>query len=736
MTPGSTEPLFLPVLPSIIGFFVMLSISLVALSRGWRNPTNFLFFAIVFLGALINLDVALISIVRDKSLALTIDRMTYLFFVFSPPVYVQFVHSFLGLKKRKLIEYFAYGLSIVCLFFVPTKYFIPRLQQYDFGTIAQAGPAFHGFSVLVAFAVLYCLATLYDGMKKATDNNKKNRIKYILLGMGLSALLISLNILPVSGIAVYPPSNFSFVPALFLAYGFLKYDLFDIGAVLRKSAGYLLLTGMLAGIYFVAILTLNFIFWGAFRLDEVTVPLLFVLAVVIFFNPIKNSAQNLIDRFFFRGKYDYQPLLRDISERLTALMSVADIGRLLIDFLTATFNAERAELLLAEAGGLFREYTLDEQGRLTAGKGLSLDGAARSFLGARKTPLTRLHLETKAVAEPDRMVLQRLFAQLDASLVVPLISRDQVIGLFRLGQKKSGELFVPEDLSLLSTLANQAAIALENAKSYEQLEIFSRELEKTVELRTAALRTALAEKERAQQRLIQAESLAGIGRLAAGVAHELNNPLAAGLSLVQTSIEAIERDDLGEEGRAEVVDDLRFTIKELKRAAEIVQSLLGVSRQRENYTEPVDINRVLEDSLRILYSQYKHQEVEIDKTLDESIPLIEGNFAELGQVMINIIKNALQSLPAGRGRIALKTYRQDATVFIEISDTGRGMSSVEIGEIFNPFYTTKPVGEGVGLGLYISHSILERHGGEIAVESRLGHGSTFTVALPIKRSEQ
>jgi len=735
MTASSADFLYLQVFPSIIGFFVMLSISLVALSRGWKNSTNLLFFAIVFLGALINLDVALISIIENRSLALTIDRATYLFFVFSPPVYIHFVHSLLGLKKRRFLERIAYGLSFSFLFFVPTKHFIAGLQYYSFGAIAQAGPVFYAFSALVAFSVLYCLKTLYDGMKTAADNLQKNRIKYILVGMGLSALLISLNIIPVSGIYLYPMSNFSFLPALILAYGFLKYDLLDIGAVLRKSAGYLLLTGVLTGIYILAILGLNLIFWGAFRLEELAISFLFALIVVLFFNPIKDRTRRIIDRIFYQGKYDYQSLLQQVSERMAASMSVSDIRQLLMAFIFDTFNLRRVDLFLAEEEGSFLRCHLDEHGRPGGDARLKMNGNLLKFLVSEKYPLSRIQVEAMKNLDAGVIEMQKLFYDMDASLVIPVLSRSSLSGFFCLGEKKSGELFVPEDLSLLATLASQSAIALENAKSYEKLEKFSRELERTVELRTADLRTALEEKERAQNRLIRAESLAGVGRLTAGVAHELNNPLAVGLSLVQVSIEAIERKDLGEEGRAEVLDDLRFTIKELQRAADIVRSLLGVSRQGEGYSEPVDINRVIEYSFRILYSQYKHRQVEIDKNLDNNIPNIKGNFAELGQVMINIIKNAIQSLPEGGGRITLRTLQQGDKVIIEVSDTGRGMNQLEISEIFSPFYTTKPVGEGVGLGLYICHNILERHGGEISVESKPGHGSTFKVALPIKRSE-
>lgn len=707
--------LFLPVIPSIIGFFVMFSISLLALSRGRKNPTNLLFFGITFLGALINADVALISIIADKTLALTVDRLTYLFFVFSPPVYIQFVHYFLGLKKRKSLEYLAYGLSLIFLFFVPTPYFIEGLYQYDFGVIARAGPVFHAFSLLVAFAVIYCLKTLYEGMKRATENQEKNRIKYILVGMGFSALMLSLNILPVSGFHLYPMSNFSFVPALFLAYGFLRYDLLDIGVLIRKGTIYFLLTGILMIIYISILWGVNFFFWGTERTEGLFLPLIFTLLMVLLLNPLRQLVQGVIDRLFFRSKYDYQERMKEISENLTSLLRAAEIKEAIVRFVSETLQVSEAVLLLSG---------VDER---------TSHDAVAAFFRKHKGPITRSQLDAGGIINEERAELARLFADTKAAILAPMLSRGRLTGLICLGQKRSGELFIPEDLALLSTLANQAVIALENAESYEALEKLSRELERKVQLRTADLSRALKEKEKTQDRLIQSETLAAIGQLAAGAAHELNNPLSAAISLIQTGVDSIETGVMSPEQKTELLDDLRFTLKELRRAGDIVKSLLGVSRQKETYVEPVNINRVLEDSLLILYGQYKHTAVEIERRFAPDIPSIEGNFAALGQVMMNIIKNALQSLPGGKGRITIATGREGNKVLVKISDTGRGMTAKEIKDIFNPFFTTKSVGEGVGLGLYLAHAIMERHEGKIEVESKPGQGTAFTLELPLRR---
>jgi two-component system NtrC family sensor kinase len=247
-----------------------------------------------------------------------------------------------------------------------------------------------------------------------------------------------------------------------------------------------------------------------------------------------------------------------------------------------------------------------------------------------------------------------------------------------------------------------------------------------------ARKRALEEKDRTQDQLVQSESLAAIGQLSAGIAHELNNPLAGTSSLVQMSIETIKEQKEKREIDEELLENLEFSLKELQKAGNIVRSVLDLSRQTQTYVEDVNMNRVLEDALRVLYNMYKHLDVVIEENYDRNLPTLKGNFANLGQVFINIIKNAVQSLPEGKGTIALSTrydHGKDRIV-VECRDTGRGISREIQKDIFKPFFTTKEVGKGTGLGLYVSHEIIRKHNGNISVTSEPGKGTTFTVELP------
>jgi two-component system NtrC family sensor kinase len=230
---------------------------------------------------------------------------------------------------------------------------------------------------------------------------------------------------------------------------------------------------------------------------------------------------------------------------------------------------------------------------------------------------------------------------------------------------------------------------------------------------------------------------AAIGQLVAGIAHELNNPLASTSSLIQTDIELLKEQKDKRAVDDEILNDLEFSLKELRRAENIVKSVLGLSRQTQTYVEDVDINASLNDALRVLENQYKHTQINIVKDFEDGLPMVNGNFANLGQVFINIIKNAIQAFPDGNGTISLKTrYKKETNgVEIEFRDTGVGIPNELLNDIFKPFYTTKEVGQGTGLGLYIAHEIIKKHEGLISVSSKQGRGTTFTIDLPSKVRE-
>jgi len=230
--------------------------------------------------------------------------------------------------------------------------------------------------------------------------------------------------------------------------------------------------------------------------------------------------------------------------------------------------------------------------------------------------------------------------------------------------------------------------------------------------------------------LVSSEKMASLGKLAAGIAHEINNPL--GGILIYSSL---MMEDLPEEDPRR--GDLVRIVQETGRCKEIVKSLLEFARQTEPKMEPTDINRAISDGLFFLVNQALFHNIHIVKKLDSFLPFVRGNASQLKQVFMNIIVNAAEAMH-GNGTLTITTFRvpDQKTVFVEFTDTGEGIPAENFTRIFDPFFTTKEVGKGTGLGLATSYGIIEDHGGKISVKSRLGEGTTFAIELPIHQGTQ
>ena len=230
--------------------------------------------------------------------------------------------------------------------------------------------------------------------------------------------------------------------------------------------------------------------------------------------------------------------------------------------------------------------------------------------------------------------------------------------------------------------------------------------------------------------LVSSEKMASLGKLAAGIAHEINNPL--GGILIYSSL--MMEDLKGEDPKR---GDLARIVQEAGRCKEIVKSLLEFARQTEPKMEPTDINRAITEGLFFLENQALFHNIRIIKELDPFLPFVKGNAGQLKQVFMNIIVNAAEAMH-GSGTLTITTSQAPdrKTVLIEFTDTGEGIPEENLSRIFEPFFTTKDVGRGTGLGLATSYGIVEEHGGKIKVKSKVGEGTTFIIELPIHQQTQ
>jgi signal transduction histidine kinase len=241
------------------------------------------------------------------------------------------------------------------------------------------------------------------------------------------------------------------------------------------------------------------------------------------------------------------------------------------------------------------------------------------------------------------------------------------------------------------------------------------------------------DKRQSELQLLQAEKMSSIGMLAAGVAHEINNPLTSVAGYSEALLRRF-RDDMELAGDPRLADFRKYLdviIRESYRCKGIIDCLLTFSRKSEGAIGQVNLNEILGEVLELVRHRAKQDQIDILEHLQEGLPLVKGDASGLRQVFLNLTLNALQAIK-GPGVIEIATIcHRDQAVCASVSDTGCGMSAALLEQIWDPFFTTKEVGTGVGLGLAVSYNIIKMHGGDIVVESIPGKGSKFTVRLPI-----
>lgn len=235
------------------------------------------------------------------------------------------------------------------------------------------------------------------------------------------------------------------------------------------------------------------------------------------------------------------------------------------------------------------------------------------------------------------------------------------------------------------------------------------------------------ELERRQNILVESHKLRAIGNLTAGIAHELNNPLN---NIILTS--AMLKDDFKELSDEECEDMINDLVVQGERAQGVVKNLLDFARESETKTEYLRINRLIAETIQLVKNQTKLSKIKLVENIGPNLPPIYGDRQLLIQVFLNLFINAIDAMPNG-GVLTVSIIEEKKTGFlaVQVSDSGVGIPEHVLKSIFNPFFTTKPVGSGTGLGLSVSRGIIEKHGGHIDVESKVGQGATFTVFLPI-----
>ena len=604
------------------------------------------------------------EVATNPSAALMWTRINLAGGILTLVFFVNFVVVFLEmLSSRKWAVVSAYCLGLVFLILDSTPLFVVQVEpRLIFRYYPVPGPTYPYFILLFLFCAGYGIVELFLALFRE-KGSFRNQITYIFLSSIVGFFGSATLFFPVFGINVYP-FGYYFVPIYVLlgVYAIVKHRLLDITVVIRRGLVYSILAVFLSVLYVGAIILSGEVFKVVTGKGSIlaTIFLLFVFSIV--FNPLRERIQAFVDRYFFKRRYDFVKTVKDICEKSALIL---DLDELLSETLTKialTFGARAGVFFIRGKGR-------DFQARNTFGKTQTMRIIPDRILSATK---------------PD------IVEEMGDAVVVPLNIKSRLIGLIFLGRKLSDDDYSSEDLDLLGTLANHLSVSVENAILHEEL------IER-------------------QRELCQADKLASLGTLSAGMAHEIKNPLAIIKGLTQS-------DNADAEKIREVVP------RQIDRINDLVEDLLTFSKPKQLRREKVDINSVLFQTVKFVEKECGNRNIEVKSLLNDGLSSVTGDKELLSQAFLNLMLNGMQAIE-GKGMLAVETRGGDSgKIEIVISDTGRGIRKEDIKRVFDPFFTTKE--KGSGLGLSVTYRIIKEHGGEISVDSEVGKGSTFTISLP------
>jgi signal transduction histidine kinase len=430
------------------------------------------------------------------------------------------------------------------------------------------------------------------------------------------------------------------------------------------------------------------------------------IIIILTMRRIEAFLVNATDRYLFQKKYDYKELLKTFTAEVLTVLKLDELINLTVDNLDDIVKLSSCAVLLLNEDR--QEFHVMAQHNIKDPSVTLIrpDGIV-TFLEQTHGYLLKKELMEKKVPIPD--AIQDIIDKLKAELIIPMILHDKMMGVLSLGKKKSDEDYTQDDLDILLPLARTLAIAISNAKLFD-------ELSKT------------------QAEAAQREKMAVVGTLAAGINHEICNPLGivrgqceAFLLNVRDGIfDGISSEELLK--RAKTI--MQKVIKETDRATTITRKLSSFAKPTKGETEFVDLAKEVDEVLGLVSYEFSLEEIEVEKKIDPRLPRLVADKKQIQEVLFNLIRNAGQAI-GEKGKIAITARLEEGNVIIDIKDTGSGIPPDKIKELFNPFFTTKEQGKGTGLGLFIVRQVVERNRGRIYLkDTKVGEGTTFTLEFP------
>jgi len=608
-------------------------------------------------------------------------RAHFAFGVLLPAAAVQFFRVFVVEDSRwmKVIHRGSLGFAAVILATTPT----PLYRHIVVRALIV---------VYVSVFLFAALAMLYRRARSAASKFEGGRLAFLATVGGLAAFFTLFEYLPFLGVEIPPVGTILVLVFLYMLHqSVLQLRLLDLYELAGRLAVLTALSFTLAGILWV----LAWLGGGqAYFLHAVVA----ALAVLVLFDPVRRRVLEQIGSFLFRERFDLDQEVQELRREVAHVLEIEELADTLMDGLERSRRVTHASLYLGEEGLLRYERVSfvgpEPVSRLEIGPaGPLLERLREEGFVVLENVERQLGEQRDAGEDREAETLYEVAQTMNAmhaSLCLAIQSQDgDLYGILALRDQRVRDAFAPEEIALLVGLAAQSAIALENSRHY--------------------------------QRLKERDRLAALGEMAAGLAHEIRNPLGAIKASAQYLREGDE-DDTNDEF-------LDIIVEEVDRLNRVVGSFLDYARPSKGNPSPADVNAALERTLVLLQSEVGEVQVTVD--LDRELPAVRIDVEQLRQVLINLVQNALQAMDGdGALHLSTGTRRTEGAPVVEIRvrDTGPGIAEAVLAKLFVPFVTTKQ--KGSGLGLAISQRIVAAAGGRIVVRTKPGEGTTFIVRLP------
>ncbi len=773
------------------------------------------------------------AFVWEKAVLIVLSITAIILYRFS------FAHRNIRLSKIPSVLIYLFPVSVIIL--IPTGLVVSGMQLKPYGYAPIPGPLFSPVALGFYLFAILALTNLVKSYKTSTSYDERNRNTYIIIGLSCSLIGGIADILPLFGLLPYPGAIIgNIIFAVLASVAMLRYHLLDIHIVVRKSIAYLLTSAAVAIPY----AGIVFLFANILKTQEISpwiyLALLIILASLL--QPLWSRVQRLVDRWFYRERYDYLRTLQQFSQETKDITNLGYLADSLIKLVSQAMQTTNSYLMLRDPKkkhfAVVSSYSgLAKHSQFTLGA----NSVLIRWLSQHDELLERRDLDILPQLQGITMKERNILDQAVAQLFIPMKTTRGLIGILILGSKLSGEAYSEDDVKLLAVVSHQMAITLENARLYNEsqqeveerkraeealreskeqlrkmfesvtdgisvvdlsgiitevnqraaeihglgsrgkllgrnaLELVAprdheriatnirkaikrgsiRGVEYTLlkadgtefpgELSTSVLRDAsgkavghvniardITERKQAeekekqlQQELYLSRRLASVGELAAGVAHEINNPLTGVLGFSQRLLKKSSDE--------EVCRDLEIIYGEAQRAAKVVQNLLTFARRREPKKEHSNINDIVQKTLELRAYELKTGNIEVIIELTPNLPQVVADFHQIQEVFLNIVLNAEQAMNEahGEGKLIIKTREIKDSVRISFADNGPGIPPEQLDKVFDPFFTTRAEKGGTGLGLSACHGVVTEHGGRIYARSKPGSGATFFVELPV-----